>query len=232
MNNSDRFDFSTSALSASAPPVDASTLEAVRAKALQALAREPVASSWKRQAATVAGVGLGVTAIGAVAAARFGGVAPEFATTRLPGILPLLGAQALALWAAIAPARRWNRQLAFTLGWTGLAGLGSALLIQSRARGVSPLNEDAAGWICSASHLALASAPAVVLLSRVRNISWSWSRALTGGAAVGLSGLVWGEIACERGLSHVLIHHFGTLAIMTAACALIMKRLSRESFAP
>lgn len=207
---------------------DDHALEAARERSLRALRAQPVIAPWQRQAATMMMVGLTVTVVGALTTARLAGIQPRLFDGRLPAVLLLLVAQAVALWSAIAPGRWWGRNLA----WAATA-LGAGLLLQGRAAMAAPsLAAAATGWICSVSHLGVGLVPAVVMLGFLRGISWSVPRAITAGMAVGISGLIWGEIACERSLGHVLVHHVGAMAVMTLACAALAHRLSRHAFAP
>lgn len=210
------------------PRRDAGALAAARESSLRALRAQPVVTPWQRQAATMMVVGLTVTVVGALTTARLAGVQPRLLDARLPAVALLLVAQAVALWSAIAPGRWWGRNLA----WAATA-LGAGLLLFGRASVSTPsLAAATTGWICSASHLGVGLVPAVVMLGFLRGISWSLPRAITAGMAVGISGLIWGEIACERSLGHVLVHHVGAMALMTLACAALAHRLSRGAFAP
>jgi hypothetical protein len=212
----------------SAPPAE-EALSASRTAALAALRATPREIPWTRHAAVITGFGLGVTLVGALVTALVGGPAARLFGARLPVVTLLLGAQAVALWAAVRPGRWWGA----TMAWSA-AAVGAALLVGLRAvtTGQGQSVSDAGGWICTASHLAVGLAPAVVMLSVVRRIAWSLPRALTAGLAVGISGLVWGEIACERSWSHVLVSHVGALAVMVLACALASRLLARGTFAP
>jgi hypothetical protein len=214
----------------SAPPAGAD-FSASRTAALAALRARPREIPWTRHATVVTAFGLGATLIGALVTALVGGPAARLVDARLPTVASLallLGAQAVALWAAVRPGRWWGA----TMAWSA-AAVGAALLVGLRAAttGQGQAVSDAGGWICSASHLAVGLAPAVVMLSVVRRIAWSLPRALTAGLAVGISGLVWGEIACERSWNHVLVSHVGAMALMVLGCALASRLLSRGAFA-
>jgi hypothetical protein len=213
----------------SLPRRDEAALRAVRATALSALRAEPAAAvSWKRQAATMTVLGLTVTALAALMTARLGGTAAGLLGARLPAVALLLVAQGFALWSAIAPGRWWGRKVAW-----GTAAIGAALLLYGRASaGAATPTSEATGWICSTSHLGVALFPAVMMLGLLRGISWSVPRALTAGLAIGISGLIWGEIACERSLGHVLLHHVGAMALIAIACAAVAKRLARGAHVP
>jgi hypothetical protein len=212
-------------LAIAAPRRDEGALRAARATALSALRAKPVSVPWQRQAATMTALGLTVTTLAALVTAHLGGMRLG---GRLPGVAVLLVAQGFALWSAIAPGRWWGRKLAW-----GAAALGAGLVLYGRAAtGAATPAHDATGWICSASHLGVGLLPAAMMLGFLRGISWSLPRALTAGLAIGISGLIWGEIACERSLGHVIVHHVGALTLMTIACAAIANRLARGALVP
>jgi hypothetical protein len=214
----------------SQPPVDDAVLAASRAGALGALRAAPRARAWTRQATAITAFGLGATIAGALVTAAIAGHAGRLFDARLPVIALLLATQALALWAALrpGPGRWWGNGVS----WTAAALGAGALLAGRTATGSGLALSDAGGWICSVSHLAVELAPAVVVLAALRRISWSLRRALTAGLAVGVSGLVWGEIACQRSWSHVVVHHFGALGLMVLACVLMSRRLARGAVSP
>lgn len=201
-----------------------SALERARAGALAELRQAPVARSWRRRAVLVVAGVVGVTAVGAAFVAFAGGVAAELATARVPGIALLAVAQVAGLWAMLAPGRPVARVVAPLAAVCGAA----AVLL---ARGPTAAAE-LPGWICSASHVATALVPLAVIAVGVRDSAWSLRRAWMGGLALGAAGPIWGEIACERGWEHVVLHHGGSWLVIAAATVVVARFVPRRSFAP
>jgi hypothetical protein len=69
----------------------------------------------------------------------------------------------------------------------------------------------------------VSSAAAILLELRAGNAGW---------AAVAATGAVAGELICERGRMHALIHHVGAGVVIVAACVLISRALRPQTFAP
>lgn len=204
-------------------PARDAAIKRARAGALAELRRTPIAPSWRRQALTVIAVVTGVTALGAAFVAFHKGLAPAFAG-RVPGLVLLATAQVCGLWAALSP----RRSPAGGLAWISAALGAGAVLIARGATGESPLP----GWTCSASHVATALGPLIVVVLALRQSAWSAGRVLTAGLAVGVAGPIWGEVTCERGVAHAALHHGGSWLIIAAACYVLSRRLTRRSFAP
>ncbi len=202
----------------------ATALQRARASALAELHRTPVAPSWRVGAARVIAIVAAVTAIGAVFVAFTGGVAANLATARVPGIALLGIAQVTGLWAALAP-RRSRAKIVAPL--TAVFGAGAVLVVRASSAAL-----DLPGWICSLSHVATALLPLVAVVAGLRDAAWSPRRAVTAGLALGAAGPIWGEIACERGLAHVVLHHGGSWFVIAGACVVASRVLPRRSFAP
>jgi hypothetical protein len=86
--------------------------------------------------------------------------------------------------------------------------------------------------VCPGSHLAIDLIPLGLVLYSLRRFSWSFGRATLAGAAVAATGAVAGELICERGWTHVLVHHVGAGVVIVAACVLISWAIRRQTFAP
>ena len=188
------------------------------------LRRTPRAPGWRRQAAVVS---TGIIAFGVVATlgAWLAGItSAERLVARGPVILLAFGLGALDAWGGLAPGRRRLVQLAL-----GASLAGMAVLVAARSPGPP---SAVPGWVCSASHLGLDLGPAVIALWGLRQSAWSWSRALTAGLGAGTAGAVLGELACQKGPGHVLIHHVGAWAAIAVACVLVSRALRPRSYAP
>ena len=46
------------------------------------------------------------------------------------------------------------------------------------------------------------------------------------------TGAIAGELSCERGWMHVLVHHVGAGLVIMAACVLISRAIRPRTFAP
>jgi uncharacterized membrane protein YhaH (DUF805 family) len=86
--------------------------------------------------------------------------------------------------------------------------------------------------MCAASHLSVGLIPLTLVVRRLRDIAFSFWRALTDGLARGVSAPLWGEVACERELTHTLVHHVGALVLLVVICLLLARTGTRRSYAP
>ena len=86
--------------------------------------------------------------------------------------------------------------------------------------------------VCSGSHLAVDLIPLGLVLYSLRRFFWSLGRAALARAAVAATGAIAGELSCERGWIHVLVHHVGAGAVIVAACVLISRAIRPQTFAP
>jgi hypothetical protein len=195
-----------------------------RAAALAEMRRAPVATPWRRQAAVVVAVWVGV-AIAAGAAtvlASLAGAADVAA--RAPLLAGLLAVAAAGGVASQAPGvRRWAPVA--TCG--ALAAM--AALVASRGAGTPSSTPE---WVCSLSHVALGLLPLAVGLWSLRQAAWNRGRALATGLGAGTAGALLGELACHQGARHVLVHHVGAWLLVAIACVAISRRLRPRTFAP
>jgi hypothetical protein len=166
---------------------------------------------------------LAITLLGALAVGvthpRAGGTLALLAG-RAPALAWLLFAQIAGLWAALAPKRALWAGASFTA-----AAAGAAAVLATHAGATS----DAPGWICAIIQGVGCLAPLALVVSALRGSSFSWRRALSAGVALGTAGAIWGEIGCDRTLSHVVASHGGTWLALATACVLLWRALSRAS---
>jgi hypothetical protein len=77
--------------------------------------------------------------------------------------------------------------------------------------------------VCPASQLLVGLAPLAVVLRGLRGQAWSWRRGITAGLALGTTGAMWGQIACERDALHVALHHGGVWLALALCCAFLLR---------
>ena len=204
--------------------VPGSARERARAAALAELRRQPVAVSWRRDAARTLLAVLGTTALVVGVGTWVSIVEPGRLGERLLQLALLVALQSLGIFAAIAPGRG-------ALRWAGalVAVAAVAAILIGRGAGVPSAMP---AIVCSGSHLAIDLIPLGLVLYSLRRFSWSLGRATLAGAAVAATGAVAGELICERGWMHALIHHVGAGVVIVAACVLISRALRPQTFAP
>jgi hypothetical protein len=195
-----------------------------REAALAELRQAPVARSWRRQAAAVAAIWVGLClAAGAAALLTALAGGPDVAA-RAPLLAALLAVAALGGVSALAP-----RVRSLALLTVGAASLTMAVLVLSRG---ADAGSTTPGWVCSLSHAGLGLLPLAVGLWSLRQSAWSWRRAIAAGLGAGTAGAFLGELACHQGAAHVLVHHIGAWVFVAIACVLISRRLPPRTFAP
>ena len=195
-----------------------------RAAALAELRRQPVAVSWRREAIRTVLAVLGTTALVIGVGTWFSIVEPGRLGERLPQVALLIALQSLGVFAAIAPGRSALRWTAALIGAVAVAAI-----LFGRGAG---LPRAIPAIACSGSHLAVDLIPLGLVLYSLRRFSWSLGRAALAGAAVAATGALAGELSCQRGWMHVLVHHVGAGLVIVAACVLISRTLRPQSFAP
>ena len=195
-----------------------------RAAALAELRRQPVAVSWRWEAARTVLAVLGTTAVVIGVGSWVSIVEPGRLGERLWQVALLIALQSLGVFAAIAPGKG-------ALRWTGalLAAVAVAAILFGRGAG---LPRAIPAIACSGSHLAVDLIPLGLVLYSLRRFSWSLGRAALAGAAVAATGALAGELSCQRGWVHVLVHHVGAGLLIVAACVLISRTLRPQTFAP
>ncbi len=204
--------------------VSGSALGRTRTAALAELRRQPVAISWRRDAARTLLAVLGTTALVIGVGTWVSIVEPGRMGERLLQVALLVGLQSLGVFAAIAPGKG-------ALRWTGalLALAAVAAILIGRGAG---LPRAIPAIACSGSHLAVDLIPLGIVLYSLRRFSWSLGRATLAGAAVAATGAIAGELSCARGWVHTLIHHVGAGVVIVAACVLISRAIRPQTFAP
>ena len=204
--------------------VSGSALGRARAAALEELRRQPVAVSWRRDAARTLLAVLGTTALVVGVGTWLSIMEPVRLGERLLQVALLVALQSLGVFAAIAPGRA-------ALRWTGalvaMAAVGAVLI----GRGVGG-SHAAPEIACSGSHLAIDLIPLGLVLYSLRRFSWSLGRAALAGVAVAATGAIAGELGCARGWMHALIYHLGAGVLIVAACVLISRAIRPQTFAP
>lgn len=209
----------------SQPPRSDAALERARVQSRRELAASGSALPWRVQARNLAATVGVVTLAGVVAVAALNWPPSQLLVGRMPAIVVLAVAQIFGLLAAIAP----GRSRLGPVSWA-LAALG--VLVVLARREVVGAHAELPGWVCSASHLAVGLIPLTLVVRRLRDIAFDFRRALTAGLALGVSAPLWGEVACERGLTHTLVHHIGALALLVIVCLVLARTGARRSFAP
>jgi hypothetical protein len=201
-----------------------SALGRARAAALEELRRQPVAVSWRREAIRTVLAVLGTTALVIGVGSWVSIVEPGRLGERLGQVALLIALQSLGVFAAIAPGKG-------ALRWTGalLALVAVAAILFGRGVG---LPRAIPAIACSGSHLAVDLIPLGLVLYSLRRFAWSFGRAALAGAAVAATGALAGELSCQRGWVHVLVHHVGAGLLIVAACVLISRMLRPQTFAP
>jgi hypothetical protein len=199
----------------------------VRAAALAAMRSSGPVRPWQAQARALVFAVAAMTLLGAVVAA-FSGTGWWLLGPRLPVLALLLGAQVVSLWAAVSPATARDDSRLAPLAWLLVLAGATAVLGGRELVG----GDRSIGWICSLSHFGLGLAPLTAVLWSLRDMADDGRRAFTAGLGVATVGLFWGELACNRGIGHVLVHHFTAALLLTGAAVLVSRRLRRRSFAP
>jgi hypothetical protein len=204
--------------------VSGSARQRARAAALAELRRQPLAVSWRRDAARTLLAVLGTTALIVGIGTWVSIVEPGRLGERLLQLALLVALQSLGIFAAIAPGRG-------ALRWTGAIVAVAAIAAILIGRGAGAPSAMPA-IVCSGSHLAIDLIPLGLVLHSLRRFSWSFGRAMLAGAAVAATGAVAGELICERGWKHVLVHHVGAGVVVVAACVLISRAIRPQTFSP
>jgi hypothetical protein len=204
--------------------VSDSALGRTRAAALAELRRQPVAVSWRWDAARTVLAVLGTTALVMGVGAWVSIVEPGRLGERLLQVALLVALQSLGVFAAIAPGRA-------ALRWTGALVALAAVAAILIGRGAG-LPRAIPAIACSGSHLAVDLIPLGIVLYSLRRFSWSLGRATLAGAGVAATGAIAGELSCARGWEHTLIHHVGAGLVIVAACVLISRAIRPQTFAP
>lgn len=198
-------------------------LDAMRAAVFAELDAKP-ARGWKGDLFLL--VGLCAALLIAAGTVMFfaGALDPGLLAARAGTLAALFAVGAFCAFAAISPRRRGR-----VLAGFGVAAAGFAGLVAVRGAGVA---STAAPWVCTLSHLSMGAAPLVVALLLLRKSALSPARAALGGLAVGSTGAMLGELACEQSWAHVAVWHLGAWVGLSVIAVLVARRLVPRSFAP
>ncbi|ATB48385.1 NrsF family protein [Corallococcus macrosporus] len=207
------------------PARDSAAMARVLAAARGELALRRPARRWRTQAVWLMAASAGLGLLAAVVMFAVGAVSGPLLLARAPLLTLLVGTSAVCAWGALSPKGRWARRLGM-----GLAVASAAALVLARAtpHGPSTLPE----WVCTVSHLAIGVVPLVVALVALRGAVFQPLRAGVAGLAVGSTGALLGELACEQDGRHVLTHHLLAWVVITAVLVVISKSLKPRSYAP
>jgi hypothetical protein len=87
-------------------------------------------------------------------------------------------------------------------------------------------------WVCTVSHLGLGAGPLGLMLAMLRKSALSAARTALAGLAVGATGAMLGELACEQSWVHVATFHLSAWLGLAVVAMLVARRLAPRSFAP
>lgn len=193
------------------------------AKLLAELDAKP-ARGWKGDLLLV--VGLCAALISVAGAVMFfaGALDPALLVARAGNLVALFLVGAFCAFAAVSPRKRGR-----VLAGFGAAAFGVAGLVLVRGAGVV---STAAPWVCTLSHLSIGAGPLVAALLVLRKSALSSSRAALAGLAVGSTGAMLGELACEQSWAHVAVWHLGAWLGLAVLSVVVARRLVPRSFAP
>lgn len=213
----------TDPLSSLARPPDPAALARVRA-ALDGELKLPPPRSWRKDLLLFALVSAGLTLAAALAIKATSGWTDAGFAGRAAGLASLAAIQLTGAYASISPRAR-RAQIATAT----LAPLAMLLLVLLRGPGQPSL---ASPWVCTFSHLGLASVPLTVGLLLVRRAAVTPLRALAAGLTAGTVGASLGELACGQGAAHIAVYHALAWALAVILALLVSRGLKPDSFAP
>jgi hypothetical protein len=136
----------------------------------------------------------------------------------------LAGVVALGSFAALAPRRLGQLIAGYVIAVIGLVGL-----VLLRGEGHPSTTPE---WVCTVSHLALGAGPLVLMLAMLRKSALGAARTALAGLAVGATGAMLGELACEQSFAHVAVWHLAAWIGLGVIALLVARRLVPRSFAP
>ena len=172
----------------------------IRAKVFAELDAPP-ARGWRGDLLLLVGLCAALIAVAGGVMFALGALDPALLAARGGNLVALFLVGACCSFAAIAPRRRGRVLAGFAAATAGIVGL-----VAIRGTGVVSAT---APWVCTLSHLSIGAAPLVVALLLLRNAAISGPRAALAGLAVGTTGAMLGELACEQSWMHVAVWHLG-----------------------
>lgn len=207
------------------PPSDAEALARARARCQSELALNKRPGNWRREVAGLFSASAGLAALVAIVGLATGAFERGVVYPRVAGLVALAFVGAFAAYAALKPGARTSRWIALALAAVA-AGVVVAARIGTQATPPTP------EWVCSVSHVLMALVPISVAIYMLRRTAHSVLRATAAGLGAGTLGVMLGELACRRGVEHVVVHHLTAWAVVTALTVLIASRIRRKAFAP
>lgn len=195
----------------------------IRAKVFAEL-EQPVARGWRGDLLLLVGLCAALMVVAGAAMFGLGALDPALLVARAGNLIALFLVGAFCSFAAIAPRRRGR-----VLAGFGAAAAAVIGLVAIRGTGVVSAT---APWVCTLSHLSIGAAPLVVALLLLRKAAISGPRAALVGLAVGTTGAMLGELACEQSWMHVAVWHLGAWLGLAVVSVVIARRLVPRSFAP
>ena len=215
-----------------APPSPApraqSALERARAAARSELARKAPVRRWRREALLLVGLCAGIPLVAAVAVLASGAASPDVILSRVPLFIVLLAALAYGIRGALMPPLPGAERMRAVGTSVGLFSVGMVAFWRWGSEATSALPD----WVCTASHVAVAIPALVAAGVFLRGFHAGTKRALLTGLAIGTTGAMVGELACEKGFAHVAVWHLGAWAVVVAVVFLLQLTLPRRTFAP
>lgn len=210
-------------LSAPDPAADAPT-DKLRAAVFAELDAAAPKRTWRADVVLLVGLCWGLVMAAGVVLFVAGEIHLDHVVQRVVPLASLFLVGAYCAFAALAPRRRTRLVAGFLVAAVGLVGL-----VLVRGAGVV---STAAPWVCTLSHLSVGAAPLVLALTLLRKSAMGPVRAALAGIAVGTTGAMLGELACEQGWAHVAVWHLGAWVGLVLVAMAVSSRLVPRSFAP
>lgn len=204
--------------------VPAAAFERVRALLVTEVAKAP-APAWRRQVTVVSAAIVGVVLVVAVLGMLRGRAVLDAMGQRVPVMTSLMASAVLAVFAALAPRRRWAR-------WGALLSGVSAAALLLVARVGAPTENSASEWTCLVGQLLAGLPPLGFALSAARSHAPDPWRAVVLGVGVGATGALIGELLCGDGAMHAMRFHLPAWALVVAVCFVVQRLVRPRSYAP
>ncbi|MCP3137937.1 DUF1109 domain-containing protein [Pyxidicoccus xibeiensis] len=207
------------------PPPDGGAAARVLAAARGELALRRPVRPWRTQALWLIAASGGMVLLIAAVMLATGAVTGTALLGRAHLLALLLGTGAVCAWGALSPRGRWLQR-----GGVALSMLTATVLVL--ARGTPQSTPTLPGWVCTAGHVAVALVPLVVALVALRSAVFEPLRSLAAGLAVGTTGALLGELACEQDWRHVAGYHLFAWGTVVIVSVVISRSLKPRSYAP
>ena len=210
------------------PGPSASTLESMRARALEELAAHPQATPWWHELLVLLGVYAAMTGVGALALRRvglFNNAAPPEVVAAVAALLALvmLGGAVVAL----APSRR----VAWGLVGTSMAVVGLAVVLGGTGVAAGGFLTGLMG--CTRASLLLSALPLVAAVVMLRRSAFYPARSVAAGLSAGAVGLLLLHVHCPDGsAAHLAAAHLGPWLLLGALALFVRSSLPAYHHAP